>query len=49
MAEHKKYWIKLEKDFLNSSQIKVIKNLPNGKDLKKYNEEYAVKMIKELL
>ena len=32
MAEHKKYWIKLEKDFLNSSQIKVIKNLPNGKD-----------------
>ena len=32
MAERKKYWIKLEKDFLNSSQIKVIKNLPNGKD-----------------
>lgn len=32
MAEHKKYWIKLEKDFLNSSQIKVIKNLKNGKD-----------------
>lgn len=30
--EHKKYWIKLEKDFLNSSQIKVIKNMPNGKD-----------------
>lgn len=29
--EHKKYWIKLEKDFLNSSQIKVIKNMPNGK------------------
>lgn len=29
--------------------IKDWKNLPNGKDLKKYNEEYAVKMIKELL
>lgn len=29
--------------------IKGWKNLPNGKDLKKYNEEYAVKMIKELL
>lgn len=28
----KKYWIKLEKDFLNSSQIKVIKNMHNGKD-----------------
>lgn len=32
MAEKQKYWIKLEKDFLNSSQIKVIKNMPNGKD-----------------
>lgn len=32
MAEQKKYWIKLEKDFLNSSQIKVIKNMQNGKD-----------------
>ena len=30
--EKKKYWIKLEKDFLNSSQIKVIKNMQNGKD-----------------
>ena len=30
--EKKKYWIKLEKDFLNSSQIKVIKNMANGKD-----------------
>lgn len=28
----KKYWLKLEKDFLNSSQIKVIKNMKNGKD-----------------
>ncbi len=30
--EKKKYWLKLDKDFLNSSQIRVIKNLPNGKD-----------------
>lgn len=30
--EKKKYWLKLEKDFLNSSQIKVIKNMKNGKD-----------------
>lgn len=29
--------------------IKDWKKLPNGKDLMKYNEEYAVKMIKELL
>lgn len=32
MAEKQKYWIKLEKDFLNSSQIKVVKNMENGKD-----------------
>ena len=37
MDEKKKYWLKLEKDFLNSSQIKVIKNIhPEG--LKKINE-----------
>ena len=30
--EKKRYWLKLDKDFLNSSQIRVIKNLPNGKD-----------------
>lgn len=28
----KMYWLKLDKDFLKSSQIKVIKNMPNGKD-----------------
>ena len=32
MAEKKKYWLKIEKGFLNSSHIKVIKNMPNGKD-----------------
>lgn len=32
IKEKKKYWLKLEKDFLNSSQIKVIKNMKNGKD-----------------
>lgn len=30
--EKKRYWLKLEKDFLKSTQIKVIKNMPNGKD-----------------
>jgi len=30
--EKKRYWLKLNKDFLKSSQIKVIKNMPNGKD-----------------
>lgn len=30
--EKKRYWLKLDKDFLKSSQIKVIKNMPNGKD-----------------
>lgn len=28
----KKYWLKLNKDFLKSPQIKVIKGMPNGKD-----------------
>lgn len=32
MAENKKYWIKLDKDFLKSSQMKVIKSMKNGKD-----------------
>lgn len=31
-AERKKYWLKLDKDFLKSPQMKVIKNMPNGKD-----------------
>lgn len=31
-SEKKRYWLKLDKDFLKSSQIKVIKNMPNGKD-----------------
>lgn len=30
--ERKKYWLKLDKDFLKSPQIKVIKAMPNGKD-----------------
>ena len=30
--EKKRYWLKIEKDFLKSTHIKVIKNLPNGKD-----------------
>jgi predicted phage replisome organizer len=33
MAEEKKrYWLKLDKDFLKSPQIKVIQKMPNGKD-----------------
>ncbi len=32
MAEKKKFWLKLEKDFLKSSQIQVIRAMPNGKD-----------------
>ena len=28
----KKYWLKLDKNFLKSSQMKVIKSMPNGKD-----------------
>ncbi len=30
--ERKKYWLKLDKDFLKSPQMKVIKNMANGKD-----------------
>jgi len=30
--ENKKYWLKLQKDFLKSTHIRVIKNMPNGKD-----------------
>lgn len=30
--EKKRYWLKLDKDFLKSPQIKVIKNMTNGKD-----------------
>ena len=30
--EKKRYWLKLQKDFLKSNHIKVIKNMPNGKD-----------------
>lgn len=30
--EKKRYWLKLDKDFLKNPQMKVIKNLPNGKD-----------------
>lgn len=30
--ESKKYWLKLQKDFLKSSQVKVIKDMPNGKN-----------------
>lgn len=30
--EKKKYWLKLDKDFLKSSQMRVLKNMPNGKD-----------------
>jgi len=31
-AEKKRYWLKLDKNFLKSTHIKVIKNMPNGKD-----------------
>lgn len=30
--EKKKYWLKLDKNFLKNSQMKVLKNMPNGKD-----------------
>ena len=30
--ERKKYWLKLDKDFLKSPQMKVIKSMTNGKD-----------------
>lgn len=32
MAEKKRYWLKLEKDFLDSKYIKIIKGTPNGTD-----------------
>ncbi len=32
MAEKKRYWLKLDKDFLESPHMKVIKGMPNGKD-----------------
>lgn len=32
MAEKKRYWLKLNKDFLKSPHIKIIKDMPNGKD-----------------
>ena len=31
-TESRRYWIKLEKDFLKSTQIKVIKAMPNGNE-----------------
>jgi predicted phage replisome organizer len=31
-SDKKRYWLKLDKNFLKSSHIKVIKNMPNGKD-----------------
>ena len=30
--EKKKYWLKLDKNFLKNPQIKVLRNMPNGKD-----------------
>ena len=30
--EKKRYWLKLDKNFLKSSQMKVVKSMPNGKD-----------------
>jgi len=30
--EKKKYWLKLDKNFLKNPQMKVIRNMPNGKD-----------------
>jgi len=32
LTEKKRYWLKLDKDFLKSPHMKVIKNMPNGKD-----------------
>jgi predicted phage replisome organizer/uncharacterized phage protein (TIGR02220 family) len=31
-TEKKRYWLKLDKNFLKSSQMKVVKSMPNGKD-----------------
>lgn len=30
--EKKRYWLKLDKNFLKNSQMKVLKSMPNGKD-----------------
>lgn len=30
--EKKRYWLKLDKNFLKNSQMKVLRNMPNGKD-----------------
>lgn len=30
--EKRRYWLKLDKDFLKNSQMKVLRNMPNGKD-----------------
>lgn len=30
--EKKRYWLKLDKNFLKNPQIKVLRNMPNGKD-----------------
>lgn len=30
--EKKRYWLKLDKNFLKDSQMKVLRNMPNGKD-----------------
>jgi len=32
MSDKKRYWLKLEKNFLQSRFIKIIKNMPNGND-----------------
>ncbi len=32
MEEKKRYWLKLDKNFLKNSQMKVLKSMPNGKD-----------------
>jgi predicted phage replisome organizer len=31
-TEKKRYWLKLDKNFMKSTQINIIKNMPNGKD-----------------
>ena len=31
-TEKKRYWLKLDKNFLKSSQMKVVRSMPNGKD-----------------
>lgn len=32
MTEKKRYWLKLDKDFLTSPHMRVVKSMPNGKD-----------------